>query len=385
MSEQRVNIFISWSTDRGKALARTLREALPRFDEDWIPWMSEDDLKPGEPWSEELLARAAESNIGIICITPESLRRPWVIFEAGAIFGGPGKSLIFPYLLDVCEEDLGNPLELFNATCATSEEDNEKMLARIAEDQHGEEQDDVAKKFEVWWAYYQKKLGDGLAGIEPSSEARPDESESQSSAAVEAIARNVPQSLKYKDPVFRRELLTDLQKFCRYTEEWTNGRFMAFRKFDSMLIDLYKSARRSVFSVCLAENMTIWANAVGDNVLEAQEESHRQNNCAVKRVFILGKDQELGEPVLEILRHQDACEYVDLRIITDEHGLTKGLEFTIIDEGAAIGLSKHIDGERVDAYWHFDCDSGHECMEMWREVEAKSMPFKVFCERKELS
>ena len=47
--------------------------------------MSDTDIEKGARWENEISLRLAESDLGIICLTPDNLEEPWVLFEAGAL------------------------------------------------------------------------------------------------------------------------------------------------------------------------------------------------------------------------------------------------------------------------------------------------------------
>src|SRR5262249_37155939 len=47
--------------------------------------MSKHDLGSGVRWAPQLAAELSESTFGIICLTPDNLNAPWVLFEAGAL------------------------------------------------------------------------------------------------------------------------------------------------------------------------------------------------------------------------------------------------------------------------------------------------------------
>lgn|SRR5215469_2503818 len=48
-------------------------------------FMSKHDVASGVRWSPEVASELAKSNFGIICLTPDNLLAPWILFEAGAL------------------------------------------------------------------------------------------------------------------------------------------------------------------------------------------------------------------------------------------------------------------------------------------------------------
>jgi tetratricopeptide (TPR) repeat protein len=44
-------------------------------------------IKPGEDWFRWIVERVRESNVAVILLTPSSAHKPWVLWEAGAVYG----------------------------------------------------------------------------------------------------------------------------------------------------------------------------------------------------------------------------------------------------------------------------------------------------------
>ena len=80
-----MKVFISWSGDRSKVIASALKHWLPDVFQGLQVWMSDHDIYAGSKWGMEIGAVLEESKIGIICLTPESLKSHWLAFEAGAL------------------------------------------------------------------------------------------------------------------------------------------------------------------------------------------------------------------------------------------------------------------------------------------------------------
>src|SRR5450432_327183 len=79
------NVFISWGGNRSLHIAKALHETLDLMIDDAHPWRSDEGIRTGEAWFPAIVAALQEAKIGIICLTPESLSKPWLNFEAGAI------------------------------------------------------------------------------------------------------------------------------------------------------------------------------------------------------------------------------------------------------------------------------------------------------------
>lgn len=114
-----MKVFLSWSGEQSKAVARALREWLPFIFPGSETWMSDRDLDAGVRWAEEIEGSLKGSNFGIICVTAGNRNSPWLNFEAGAISNnlsadGNEKSRVVPYLLDIGFPEVKGPLAQFH-------------------------------------------------------------------------------------------------------------------------------------------------------------------------------------------------------------------------------------------------------------------------------
>lgn len=109
-----MKIFISWSGDRSKLIAKALREWLPHVIQCVQPFMSETDVMPGTRWRTVIAKNLEHCKVGIICVTKDNYSAPWLLFEAGAIAKAVDNSLVCPLLIDLDPGDLAkSPLSEF--------------------------------------------------------------------------------------------------------------------------------------------------------------------------------------------------------------------------------------------------------------------------------
>jgi TIR domain len=109
-------IFISWSGEKGRKVAESLRSWLPYIFDRLQFWFSPKDLPEGAWWSAELSRCLDASHFGILIITPESLGSPWIMFETGALSKNlfPERRVV-PYLIALKESDLIGPIAQLQA------------------------------------------------------------------------------------------------------------------------------------------------------------------------------------------------------------------------------------------------------------------------------
>lgn len=80
-----MQLFISWSGERSKAIASAIRDWLPLIIQSVKPWFSPEDIDKGARWLGDLNTQLEKQSVAVICVTPESLNAPWLLFEVGAL------------------------------------------------------------------------------------------------------------------------------------------------------------------------------------------------------------------------------------------------------------------------------------------------------------
>lgn len=152
-----MKIFLSWSGERSRAMAEALRDWLPLVIQSLQPWLSSADVQKGARWGSEISRALEEARIGIICLTPENLEAPWLLWEAGAL--SHSRALVIPYLLGVRPSELGGPLVQFQVATATRE-DTKQLVQTInrAIGDSGLASDILEIVFERWWPVLAERL-----------------------------------------------------------------------------------------------------------------------------------------------------------------------------------------------------------------------------------
>jgi TIR domain len=96
---------------------------------DWLPdvinsidpFVSTADIAAGTRWANEIAGELEASNFGIVCVTRENQRQPWINFEAGALAKHVGSSRVVPLAIDLTPSDVTPPLGQFQAKQATKD------------------------------------------------------------------------------------------------------------------------------------------------------------------------------------------------------------------------------------------------------------------------
>lgn len=149
-----MRIFVSWSGTRSRLVAKVLYDWIPQVIQEAEPWMSDEDIAAGGDWSAAIKENLDVADFGIICVTPNNMMRPWILFEAGALSKAVGDSptLVAPFLIGFNRKsDLPLPLSRFQSVEPILE-DVKKLMASInslATNKLSPEK--LNKAVEKWW------------------------------------------------------------------------------------------------------------------------------------------------------------------------------------------------------------------------------------------
>lgn len=156
-----MKVFISWSGNRGRKIGEAFRTWLPDVIQSIEPFYSP-DIEKGQRWSSEIEQNLKESKVGIICVTPESMISPWLMFESGAI-SNARLTRVCPLLFQVEPSQLQGPLNQFQAT--PYNEDEVKKLIRSINDfsEAPLNEAQLTRTFDRCWPELAKSIEEALA------------------------------------------------------------------------------------------------------------------------------------------------------------------------------------------------------------------------------
>jgi hypothetical protein len=199
-----MRLFISWSGERSRALARAMHTWLPLVLGYVDPWMSDTDIGAGERWAQTLGRHLADTHFGIVCVSPENIHSSWLLFESGALAKSLEMSKVIPLLLNLELSDVSGPLAQFQA----KKIDRDGMLEVVHSLQSSAEapisENRVATLFDALWP----KLEKDLAGI-------PDEAPAQRRTRPQAeVLEELVSSVRALDTRTRssQEFLSELPR-----------------------------------------------------------------------------------------------------------------------------------------------------------------------------
>lgn len=153
-----MRVLISWSGRRSEAIANALTSWLSDVFQDVTPWMSAHDIDAGSRWGHDLSAELESASYGILCMTPENVNAPWLLFEAGALSKAVNSSRVVPYRFRLDAAELPYPLAQFQGVNADKagtfklvDSINVVRKDRLASDR-------LQRLFDKWWPELDQEL-----------------------------------------------------------------------------------------------------------------------------------------------------------------------------------------------------------------------------------
>lgn len=91
--------------------------------------VSTEDIETGDRGLSRIEELLNNSEFGILCVTKENYKAPWLLFEAGALSNNPNKVRVVPFLFGLTPSDLtGSPIIQFQATAYSDKESIRKLI-----------------------------------------------------------------------------------------------------------------------------------------------------------------------------------------------------------------------------------------------------------------
>jgi hypothetical protein len=168
-----VKVFISWSGEPSKSIARELDGWLESVVQAVDVWMSDEDIGSGARWNDAIAKSLSETDFGIVCVTRASQHALWLIFEAGALAKSVETARVVPLCIDLSPAEVTGPLAAFQARVL-----NKAGIKRLVHDVSAasENPKELGAVFDAMWpqldAAVMKAIDEAPADKEPRRSAR---------------------------------------------------------------------------------------------------------------------------------------------------------------------------------------------------------------------
>lgn len=124
-----MKLFVSWSGEYSRQIAAALKRWIPAVIQSVEVFYSPEDIEKGDDWNSRLNQELEECKYGIVCLTPENVKAPWINFEAGAL-AKTMDSRVSALMLGIETSDVKGPLSRFQNT-RFEKEDFKKLVRSI--------------------------------------------------------------------------------------------------------------------------------------------------------------------------------------------------------------------------------------------------------------
>ena len=253
-------------------MAEALRDWLPFVLNAVDPWMSAEDIEAGAKWQGVVSGKLQDSNFSIICLTPENLNAPWVLFEAGAL-SKHDQSRVCTYLFGLEYQDVKPPLSQFQHS--RSNKDGTRKLVRDMNKHLGDAavpEERLTVAFDMWWP----KLEESLASIpapkvKPPTQSGPDKlagmvaeilnTVREQSRLLQQVAPRVETgSVSQAEP---SAILRDTQTWVKFVTLLAPRGHRVSREVSPLGLDLIIIDDKKTIPVATAREMWRWVEKMG--------------------------------------------------------------------------------------------------------------------------
>jgi hypothetical protein len=165
MSDDAKLVFISWSGEKSKLLARAIAKQLPMIVPNTKPFMSEDDISKGERGLSVIESKLKIASFGIICLTPDNKDAPWINFEAGAISNQiQEKTKLSQIMFELEPSHISkSPLRQFQATFYDKDDFRKLFISIGTVLENSQLESNIPKYFDKFWPELKGEIDEALS------------------------------------------------------------------------------------------------------------------------------------------------------------------------------------------------------------------------------
>lgn len=219
-----MKVFISWSGKTSGELAKIFRDWLPSVIQAVKPYYSTDDIAKGMRGNTVNAQELEKAGAGLLCLTPDNLDAPWIMFEAGALSKKLDTSRVCPILFAGLETtDLKGPLVQFQAAKFNKEEIR-KMLTMVNKELGENALDNkvLDSVFEKWWPDLEQKV-ESLLSKAPESTPKAVRNDRELLEEILAITREMNPNVRALASQLSRATPDVIGRLPRFTKDRESG------------------------------------------------------------------------------------------------------------------------------------------------------------------
>jgi hypothetical protein len=268
-----MKVFISWSGDRSKKIAAYLHDWLPSVLQNIRPYMSAENIDKGQRWSLDIANQLQDTHYGIICVTPDNIEAPWILFESGALSKSMLQARVSPIIFGLSPSDLSkSPLLQFQLTQFTQEEMHKLIISINNTAPEGEQifPDTLTRAFNRAWQELENTVAEmDLSSLDheraPSDNGVSKGIDAKLLDSLEEILTNTRSQLKLLNSPAEILPPNYLSEVLKYSVEHNSGRDGFWSHSPSIPHDhkLWRSARSMMAEIFrakrLAKNEPFWS------------------------------------------------------------------------------------------------------------------------------
>jgi hypothetical protein len=213
-----MKVFLSWSGSISKEIASIFRHWLPLLNQQFDPYMSEEDIEKGAQWSAELRSELEASRYGVLVLTPENTGSNWLHFEAGALAKSVDDARLAPILFELQPSDIRLPFSMFQTTQYERPEMLRLFLAmNRSAGEEAREESQLEKVFNTFWNEHDDKIQPLLKRLRALRHGVPTKEDVTNQVLQELVVLSRQQSRILSSPtvLFGPELLSVLARLVQ--------------------------------------------------------------------------------------------------------------------------------------------------------------------------
>lgn len=198
-----MKIFISWSGEPSRQIARALRDWLSVVVQHVEPWMSDEEIQSGTRWNDSVAQSLDDTNFGIVCVTRANQSAPWLMFEAGALAKRLQQARVVPLCIDLEASDITSPLQAFQAR-RLNQEGMRRLVYELSDlAEHPRPRESIDTLFDAMWPRLEAAVAE--AATTTASPGKPRRTPEDMLAELVTRVRNIERDVEQRESASQAE------------------------------------------------------------------------------------------------------------------------------------------------------------------------------------